>query len=89
MKIFGVLILLIIVGCAPVKSLEQLEQEAMLTGDWSAVEKREKAVARKAERDSIKLKCPVGYIAFCQAYTARDECSCVSRRGMDEIFAWR
>ena len=89
MRIFGVLILLVVVGCAPVKSLEQLEQEAMLTGDWSAVEKREKAVARKAERQGAKLKCPVGYIAFCQAYTVREECSCVSRSGMEEIFAWR
>lgn len=89
MRIIGVLILLVVVGCAPVKSLEQLEQEAMLTGDWTAVENRERALARKAEREGAKLKCPVGYVAFCQAFTARDECSCVSRSGMEDIFAWR
>ena len=89
MKIFGLLILLFVVGCAPMKSLEQLEREAMMTGDWSAVEQREKAVARKAERQGIKMNCPVGYIAYCQGYAGRDECSCVSRRGMEDIIAWR
>ena len=89
MKIFGLTMLLFLVGCAPIKSMQQLENEAMLTGDWTAVENRERAMARKAEREGVKLKCPIGYVAFCQAFTARDECSCVSRSGMEDIFAWR
>ena len=69
--------------------MEQLENEAMLTGDWSAVEEREKAIARKAERDGVKLNCPVGYITFCQSYTGQDRCGCVSRRSMQDVFAGR
>ena len=91
MKVFGVLILLLffVVGCAPMKSLEQLENDAMLTGDWSAVEKRERMIARKAERQGVKHQCPVGYISFCQTFAGRDQCGCVTRQGMRDLFAGR
>ncbi len=89
MKGFGLLILLFLVGCAHTKSLEQLENEAMLTGDWSEVEKRERLIARKAERQGISHKCPVGYISFCQTYTGHEQCGCVTRQGMRDVFAGR
>ena len=89
MKISGLILLLFLVGCAPMKSMEQLENEAMMTGDWSAVEDRERAIARKAERQGVKLNCPSGYISFCQNYAGIDRCGCVSRRGMRDMFAGR
>ena len=88
MKVFGLLILLFVVGCAPMKSLEQLEADAMMTGDWSAVEERERAIARKTERQSTRLTCPSGYITFCQNY-GQERCGCVSRRSMQDVFAGR
>ena len=89
MKVIGLLSLLFLVGCAPMKSMEQLEADAMVTGDWSAVEERERAIARKAERQGVKLNCPTGYVSFCQTYAGLDRCGCVSRRGMQDMFAGR
>ena len=37
-------------ACADVKTLEELVVEARETGDWSAVEKREKKLAEKQAR---------------------------------------
>jgi hypothetical protein len=36
------------------KSMEQLEQEALLSGDWSAVERRERLIARQAKSATVK-----------------------------------
>ncbi len=89
MKGLGLLILLFLVGCAQTKSLEQLENEAMLTGDWSEVEKRERLIARKEERQGITYKCPVGHISYCQRFAGHDKCGCVTRQTMREAFAGR
>jgi len=49
----GLLALTLLCACAEVKTLEDLEQEALVTGDWSAVEKREKKMAeRQARREA-------------------------------------
>jgi hypothetical protein len=74
-------------GCAPVKTLEQLELEASVSGDWSAVEKRERLLARRAERRGPS--CPAGYLAFCESHGTSKNCGCVSRQGMRDIFAGR
>ena len=88
MKVLGVLaVLFVLTGCSSVKSLEQLEHEASISGDWSQVEKRERILARRAERDG--LNCPVGYISFCEKLGGDQKCGCVSRQGMRDIFAGR
>ncbi len=78
---------LLAVGCAPVKTIEQLELEASITGDWSEVEKRERMLARRKAKAPID--CPTGYVGFCQSYGGQSDCGCVSREGMRDMFAGR
>jgi len=54
--IFGGMIALS--GCATRLTLEELEAEAVVTGDWTLVERREKAIARRNLHDAR--------VAFCK-----------------------
>lgn len=86
MKTLGlVAILFFVSGCAPVKTMQELETEAAITGDWSAVEKRERLTAR---RDS-GIDCPAGTMSFCQTYGGQESCGCIARHSMRDIFARR
>ncbi len=53
-------LLLLLGGCASFASLEELEAQAMLTGDWSAVERRERIIARREAQDAVQ--CPSGAV---------------------------
>jgi len=74
-------------GCAQTKTLEQLELEASQTGDWSEVEKRERLIAKREARRGPS--CPAGYIAYCQSEGGSQNCGCVTRQGMRDVFAGR
>ncbi len=88
MKTIGVLaVLLFVTGCASTKSMDQLELEASISGDWSEVEKRERILARRKEREGPN--CPNGYISFCEQVGGAKNCGCVTRQGMRDIFAGR
>ena len=66
-------------------TLEQLEEEAMVTGDWSQVEKRERIIARRAARKGPK--CPSGTVSVCNADYGRNRCSCVNQEGVRDLLA--
>lgn len=71
-----VLLACVLIACAPLPTYEQLETEAMLTGDWSAVEKRERAMIRHG---SLKpIQCPSEFVAVCINEIGKLRCSCVS-----------
>jgi hypothetical protein len=50
-------LLLVLFACAPVPTLEELEDEAMLTGDWSKVEAREKRLKYEQEYRAAEQYC--------------------------------
>ena len=77
MKIATVFVLFFLVGCAARPTLDELESQAFLTGDWSAVEARERSNARRAARYGIQ--CPSGYISYCENHFGRTECTCIKR----------
>ena len=81
MAILG--LLFILSGCSSIASLEELEQEAMLTGDWSAVERRERIIARRKARDG--LQCPPGSVALCVSSGVANNCSCVSATAVHSL----
>lgn len=89
MKLFGIVVLgLALAACAPQQSLEELEMQAMLTGDWGQVEKRERSMRRKAQRLAEEnMVCPDGMVSVCEARFGDDRCSCIDRQVMREIFA--
>ncbi len=76
---------LLLSGCSSLASMEELERQAMLTGDWSAVEQRERILARReAERG---LQCQSGEISFCEKYVGRTECICINNDEMRDVLA--
>lgn len=88
MKAIAVLaVVLLVVGCAPVKTIEQLELEAAVSGDWSEVEKRERILARRNSQRGND--CPTGYVSFCKSFAGQEECGCITRQGMRDMFAGR
>jgi hypothetical protein len=62
MKGIVILAFCVLAGCATGPTLEQLEADALMTGDWSLVEKREQQLRRRQMRAAYQ--CPNGYIAF-------------------------
>ena len=72
-----VTVLLLLTGCGAMKSMEQLEAEALLSGDWSAVEERERQIARRNLNGSVH--CPPGKIGYCEADFGTTECACVDQ----------
>ena len=62
-------------GCESFVSLEKLEAEAMLTGDWSAVGRRERIIERRKMRNF--MQCPPGFVGYCEQIASREDCTCV------------
>jgi len=75
MKLTGVIILCLLAGCATKPTLDELEAEASITGDWSAVEKRERMNRRMGVQD--ERQCESGFMLMCNKRSAKEECSCV------------
>ena len=71
------ILLLTLSGCASRPTMEELEKEAMRTGDWSAVEERQR-MDRKMGRYVPGQECPNGKALFCEKKGEREECTCVS-----------
>lgn len=85
MKAIGNLILILMLGgCAALPTLEELEDQALLTGDWSQVEKRERTVVRRQAGEP--LDCASGYVSYCETRIVNTRCSCVSRAAMSDAF---
>lgn len=74
-------------ACAPLPTLEELESEALQTGDWTAVEKRERLIAKRNARRP--LQCPTGTVSYCERHVGRLECQCVSRSTFGDVIARR
>ena len=79
-----VLALLLVAGCSSFVSMEQLEAEAMLTGNWSAVESRERIIHRRNLRSS--LQCPPGSIGYCEMDFGQGNCTCVEAEIIRSMF---
>ena len=78
MKGIIILALVLLAGCTGFTPLEQLEDEAILTGDWSLVEKRERTIARSQMR--LGTQCQGDKISFCQSTGGGNYCECVEPR---------
>ena len=88
MKALGlVLTVVLLAGCGTTVPMEELERQAFLTGDWSAVEKRERMLERrKMRRGNL---CPSGAIAVCESLAGTSRCSCVETDSLRAILAGR
>ena len=76
MKHISLLVLVILVGCASRPTSDELEVEAAKTGEWSAVEDRERMNDKM--RALPDLKCPEHLMLVCVKDGAYEECACRS-----------
>ena len=65
----------ILAGCSGSPTLEELEDEAIVAGDWSAVEERERLIEHK--KKGKQLDCPSGSISVCFESGLTSDCKCV------------
>ena len=88
MKATGlVLLCCLLSGCGTYSTLEELEQQAFLTGDWSAVERRERAMARRGQANGSA--CPSGTTQYCERWGADERCGCVKQDMLrDMLYSW-
>ena len=77
MKGIMVLAVMLLAGCANYQSLEQLEAHALVSGDWSKVEQRERIIAKRNQRDANQ--CPRRLTRYCNLDFSRERCACVNR----------
>jgi len=87
MKILSLFALVLLVGCGPMPTMEELEHQALLTGDWTAVEKREQMLLRR--KSAAAAQCPAGYVRVCQDRSSLERCGCAERDVMFSILAGR
>ena len=74
-------------ACAPLPTLEELEAEALRTGDWTLVEQRELLIAKRNARRP--KQCPSGLVSYCERSAGRLDCQCVSRSAFGDVIASR
>lgn len=79
--------LMFLAGCAGVTPMEELERKALLSGDWSEVEQRERILARR--NPTAFLNCPRETIAFCVDDVGRKRCGCVRDDETRTLLSWR
>ncbi len=84
MRVLVLVMVLGLSGCVATPSLEELEQQAMQTGDWSAVEQRERMMERRKARRGPK--CGDGLIGYCQSSFGRERCTCVAGTTLRDAF---
>ena len=75
LRLIPFLALTLVIGCAARPPLEQLEDEASTTGDWTAVERREELVKQRLE--STAPGCPKGEVKRCFEEPSGIQCYCV------------
>lgn len=86
MKTIVVVILLFLGGCSTIVPMSELERQAMLTGDWSDVERRERILQRRAERHGPD--CGVGKVSYCKDTATSRRCKCLNDIAIQEILAY-
>ncbi len=75
---------LVLTACSGLSTLEKLENEAMLTGDWSKVERHERILAKRAAERGPS--CPGSQIPICVSWGNELRCQC---NGMGPVFRIR
>jgi len=77
MKLFNLIILCFLVGCAARPPLAELEAEAEETGDWSKVDQYHR-MNKSMNRVDGTQPCKNGYVLHCRKKGVNETCTCVS-----------
>jgi hypothetical protein len=82
------LTLMMLTGCASLTSLEQLESEAMVSGDWSKVDRRERSIEMRNLHRFVQ-QCPDGTASYCKTGVGSKRCDCVKTGTSQKFFSQR
>ena len=74
MKGMIMLLAVLIAGCVQYPTLEELELAALESGDWSAVEQRERLLEKR--RSQRGMRCGSGHILVCEHSGTGRRCRC-------------
>jgi hypothetical protein len=77
LMLFVALLVVVLAGCTTRPTLAELEEEAEITGDWSAVQQYRR-MDKSMNRVNGDNYCKNGYILVCRTKAEREECGCVS-----------
>lgn len=87
MKHLGMVVLMAacLMACVSAPTLDELVYQANISGDWSAVEQRERLVEKR--RASQGLNCPQGLTSYCSHRGASKRCECVNANTVRQLFS--
>jgi hypothetical protein len=86
MKCIGVVLAFFLLGgCGTYHTLEELEDQALISGDWSQVERREHKIAMRTARSGVS--CPAGTTLVCQRGGVNEGCACIAFDDVQNSFA--
>jgi len=74
-NLFILVLVLLLAGCVGRPTVEELTSDAMISGDWSEVEKRERIRARSSAL--FGKQCSGGQLLLCEEHGSGRECECV------------
>ena len=77
MKILFIILLAVLVGCSGRPTLEELEDEALVTGDWTEVEKRERSMKARNALYADQEVCPATHTRVCFESGMDIDCTCM------------
>ena len=77
MRLLTLVLLGVLAGCFGQPTLEELESEALVTGDWEAVERRERL---RAWRNRNQNLCAEGSTRICTGPEITTKCECLNPR---------
>ncbi len=66
--------------------MAELERLALQTGDWSAVEQRERMMLRR--KASPAISCSPGLLAVCRKSYGKQTCACLDRDEFWSTFSY-
>ena len=77
MRTIALVAILVCTGCGSTKSLEDLESEAMISGDWTSVERRERQL--RQQKRTAEFDCAADMTLVCVDNGSHEECTCMKR----------
>jgi hypothetical protein len=80
--------LMFLAGCGGLTPLAQLESEALLSGDWSKVDRPERSIALRNQHSFVQ-QCPDGTTSFCETGAGSKRCACVVVDSVRNMFSQR
>ena len=82
MRLLTLAVIGVLAGCVGQPTLEELEAEALVTGDWEAVERREGLLDWRYRNSN---RCREGWTRICTGPEITPKCECLNPRALTGV----